>query len=96
MRKGSGGENCLVFSIRKKAAGRLLIPMDNVCSAFQKASIFIMRRGAGGENCLVFSIREWTAGRLLIPMDNVCSACLPPTRLDHIHQISPASLLRQC
>ena len=82
MRRGAGGENCLVFSIREWTAGRLHIPMDNVCSAFQKASIFSKRKGQ--------------SGRLHIPMDNVCSACLPPTRLDHIHQRSPALLLRQC
>ena len=62
MRKGAGGEHCLVFSIREVSAGRLYIPMDNVCSAFQKASIFIMRKGLAVV-LLLFSIRKWEAGR---------------------------------
>ena len=32
--QGAGGENCLLFGIREREAGRLHIPMDNVCSAY--------------------------------------------------------------
>ena len=63
MRRGLVVIPSLLFNIRERAAGRLHIPMDNVCSAYQKASIFIMRKGGGGEYRLVFSIREWVAGR---------------------------------
>ena len=31
MRKGVGGEYCLVFSIRERAAGRSVSRMDNAC-----------------------------------------------------------------
>ena len=55
-----------------------------------------MRRGGGGENCLVFNIREWAAGRSVSRMDNACQTAPPPSRLAHIHQISPSLLLRQC
>ena len=57
--------------------------MDNVCSAYQKASIFIMRKGSGGEHCLVFNIREREAGRSVSRMDNACHTAPPPSRLAH-------------
>ena len=31
MRKGSGGEHCLFFSIREREAGRSVSRMDNAC-----------------------------------------------------------------
>ena len=70
IRKGLAVNIVWFLAYARGAAGRLLIRMDNVCSAFQKASPAV-------------NTRKKAAGRLHIPMDNVCSACLPPSCLAH-------------